>query len=83
VDKGFWVLSTVMHEHMIAVRGAELMNIDEELGKAAKDMEDAEDALAAKGLPEDQWMLIKKYVHAAIVNSQLSVTKALINLPLS
>jgi hypothetical protein len=56
------------------------MDIDEELGKAVKDMEDAEDALAAKGFSEDHWMLIKKYMHAAIVHSQLSVTKALVNL---
>lgn len=41
------------------------MNFDEELAKAAKEMDDAEDALAKLGFPEDQWMLIKGYVLAA------------------
>lgn len=57
------------------------MDFDKELEKAAKEMDDAEDALAAKGFPEDQWMLIKSYVLAAITHNQLVVCKALTTLP--
>jgi hypothetical protein len=53
------------------------MNFDEELAKAAKEMDDAEDALAKLGFPEVQWMLIKGYVLAAITHNQVVVAKAL------
>jgi hypothetical protein len=52
-------------------------NVEAELAKYAKEMEEAEDALVDKGFSADQWMLVKKYVHAAIAHSQWSTAKAM------
>ena len=49
------------------------INLDEEIQKAVKDMDDAEDALAATGFSVEQWMLIKAYVLSAIVHNQCHV----------
>jgi hypothetical protein len=58
-------------------------DVDAEIAKAVQDMDDAEDALVTLGFSMDQWMLIKKYVHAAIVQSQWATAKAWKNLPQS
>jgi hypothetical protein len=42
------------------------INVEEELQKVHKDMEDAEDELEATGFSVVQWMLIKRYILAAI-----------------
>jgi hypothetical protein len=54
-----------------------IMNIDEELQKANKEMNDAEDALAQTGFSVEQWMLIKNYVLSAILSNQLSMAKSM------
>jgi hypothetical protein len=58
-------------------------NVDAELAKYFKEMEEAEDALADKGFSVDQWMLIKQYVHAAIAHSKWATVKAMQDLPSS
>jgi hypothetical protein len=54
-----------------------MTNTDEGLQKASKDMQAAEDALAATGFPEEQWMLIKQYVLHAVYYHQLVYQKQL------
>jgi hypothetical protein len=53
------------------------VNIDEELQKSVKEMNDAEDALVQKGFSEEHWMLIKRYLLSAIVHNQLAMAKSL------
>jgi hypothetical protein len=53
------------------------INLDEEIAKAAKDMDNAEDALVATGFSVEQWMLIKNYILSAIVHNQCHVAKSL------
>jgi hypothetical protein len=57
------------------------MNPDEELAKSGKEMDDAEDALAGLGFPTEQWMLIKRYILAAIIHNTCAVAKAMGELP--
>jgi hypothetical protein len=47
------------------------INVNEELAKAKKEMNEAEDALVEAGFSEDQWMLIKQYILSAILHNQL------------
>ena len=47
------------------------INVEEELQKVHKDMEDAEDDLEATGFSVAQWMLIKQYILSAIHQQQL------------
>jgi hypothetical protein len=49
------------------------MDANEELLKAEKDMDEAEDALASLDFPTDQWMLIKRYIHAAILHNVCAI----------
>ena len=53
------------------------MNMDDEVAKARADMESSEDMLVDKGFSEEHWMLIKKYIGAAIVHNQIVVSKTL------
>jgi hypothetical protein len=53
------------------------INVEEELQKASKDMEDAEDELAATGFSVEQWMLIKRYILSAVHHQQLIELKAI------
>ena len=58
-----------------------MASLEDDLQNAITDMDDAEDSLVREGFPEDQWMLIKKYILAAIVHNTLSGLKGLENLP--
>jgi hypothetical protein len=53
------------------------MNYDQELTKAATDMHEAEDALVQNGFPVEQWMLIKQYIGAAIIQNTAIIANAL------
>jgi hypothetical protein len=57
------------------------MDFDDEIKKTVKEMEEAEDALAAAGFSTDQWILIKKYIHSAILHNQIVFAKAWTNIP--
>jgi hypothetical protein len=50
-------------------------NLDEEIEKSAQDMQDTVSALIELGFPEDQWVLIGKYVAQAITHSQWVLAK--------
>lgn len=54
-----------------------MTNYDEEIEKASADMHSSEDALAELGFPTAQWMLVKKYVLAAILHNQLTALKTM------
>jgi len=56
------------------------LDIDGEMQKAKQEMNDAEDALIQSGFSEDQWMLIKQYVHSVVMHSQLAQAKGWQNL---
>lgn len=53
------------------------------MSRVTKEMDDAEDALIATGFSAEQWMLIKQYLFAAIVQNQIAVARALSSLPTS
>jgi hypothetical protein len=59
----------------------EVINIDEELQKASKQMDDAESALMKLGYPEEQWLLIRNYILSATLHSQLITAKGFETLP--
>jgi Holliday junction resolvasome RuvABC DNA-binding subunit len=57
----------------------EVINIDEELKKATKAMNDATEALLNLGFSEDQWEQISKYIAFAIIHGQWQYAKARAN----
>jgi hypothetical protein len=62
---------------------APLANIESMLEQATKDMNDAEDALVRAGFPEEQWLLMRKYILSAINMSHLDIAKRFQDLPVT
>lgn len=52
-------------------------SLDEQLRRVTQEMHGAEDALVASGFSLEQWMLIKKYVGYAIVQTQIMALSTL------
>jgi hypothetical protein len=59
------------------------INLDEMLQKTKQDMDNAEDALVRMGFPEDQWVLIRKYILSATLLMQITTAKAWENFTLT
>ena len=57
------------------------VNIDEELKRVTSELHEAEDNLLNSGFPEDQWILIRKYLTSAILQNQLTTLKAWQDMP--
>ena len=53
------------------------MNYDEEIGKLSAEMKVAEGELSDTGFSVEHWMLIKRYVLAAVVHGQLLMLKTM------
>ena len=51
------------------------VNLDDEINKTLRDQRDAEKKLIEIGFPEEHWLLIRKYVDAAIGDMQLRIAK--------
>jgi hypothetical protein len=52
-------------------------SLDEQLRRVTQEMHGAEEALVASGFSLEQWMLIKKYVGYAIVQTQIMALSTL------
>jgi hypothetical protein len=58
------------------------IDVEAEIAKYSKEMDEAEDTLAKNGeISTESWMLIKKYIFAAIAHSAWHQAKAIQNLP--
>ena len=53
------------------------MNYEEEIGRLSDEMKLAESQLSDIGFNVEQWMLIKRYVLAAVVHGQLLMLKTM------
>lgn len=51
------------------------INIEEELKQVSGEMDEAENSLIDLGFPENQWLLIRTYINASILQNHLTMLK--------